>query len=264
MKKVYLIYVALFCVSLIFYGFSGNDSRYPTGAPAGYTGSPFDNKNCTHCHGGNLSTVQGWITSNVPETGWIAGETYDITLTVNSGGKKGFEISPQSFLGDLQGTLIAVSGTQLVGNNKYITHTSKVSATPAVWTFHWIAPEEGTGNVVFYGACAINESQTKLTSLLLPEDITASVQTEKETTINIYPNPASSAINLSYELTNTEDVTISLFNVNGRLIKNILSQNQAAGSHKISYNIDNKMSAGIYLVSIKYGTHSTVRKILVQ
>lgn len=39
--------------------FSSFVAFYPTGAPAGYTGSPGDGKNCTDCHGGTAENVSG-------------------------------------------------------------------------------------------------------------------------------------------------------------------------------------------------------------
>ena len=51
------------------------------GAPIGKTGSPGDGSNCTGCHSGVATTSAGLITSNVPVTGYIPGNTYTITAT---------------------------------------------------------------------------------------------------------------------------------------------------------------------------------------
>ena len=90
-----------------------------SGAPAGSTGSPGDGGiTCTNCHSGPAASVQtGWITSNVPVSGYVPGNTYTITATVTRPGhvKFGFEVSPQNISGVLQGTLINTStATQLV------------------------------------------------------------------------------------------------------------------------------------------------------
>lgn len=52
------------------------------GAPIGKTGSPGDGSNCTGCHSGVATTSAGLITSNVPVTGYIPGNTYTITATI--------------------------------------------------------------------------------------------------------------------------------------------------------------------------------------
>ncbi len=112
---------------LIISGFSGR-TKNPTGAPAGHTGSPFDNKNCTVCHGGSAANVVGYLSSNVPGTGYVPGNTYLLTCAFSGSGNKGFQISPQNAQGNLMGTIFMGTNSQLVGDFKYITHTSAISA----------------------------------------------------------------------------------------------------------------------------------------
>jgi hypothetical protein len=171
MKKTLLgIAIAITAVSLL-YAFSGDNADYPSGAPAGYTGSPGDGQNCANCHGGSASNVTGWITSNIPAEGYTPGTTYTITATASGSGNKGFEISPQNSSGTLLGTLIAGSGSQLTGSGKYITHTSASSSNPKVWTFSWVAPASGTGTVTFYGAFCVSKPVTKLSTLVVSENV---------------------------------------------------------------------------------------------
>jgi hypothetical protein len=164
----------LIIVSASILVFSSFIAFYPTGAPAGYTGSPGDGKNCTECHGGTATTISGWITSNIPAEGYLPGQTYQITATNNNtgSGKYGFEISPQSASGTLLGTLTAGANNQLVGNNKYVTHVS-ASTSINTWTFNWTAPAAGTGNVTFYGAFARNHPGPVRLSTLTVGELTA-------------------------------------------------------------------------------------------
>jgi len=148
---------------------------HSNGAPAGYTGSPGDAKNCTQCHGGTASTVTGYITTNIPPQGYTAGTTYSITVTIPGSGGKGFELSPQNPAGAQLGFLEAGSNSHLTGGTEYVTHNSAISANPAVWTFSWTAPSAGTGNVNLYAAYAITESTTRLQTLTLTEAMPLSV-----------------------------------------------------------------------------------------
>ncbi len=170
-KSFYLLLPALFLTAILLVSFSGNDnSDYPNGAPAGYTGSPGDGQNCVACHNGSASTVAGWITSNIPASGYVAGTTYTMTVTVSGSGAKGFEVSPQNVTGTLLGTLTPGSGNKLTGSGKYVTHTSASSSNPKVWTFQWTAPVFGTGEVTFYGAFTLNKPVTKLSTLVVQEN----------------------------------------------------------------------------------------------
>jgi hypothetical protein len=151
---------------------------YPGGAPSPYyyTGSPSDAHSCASCHG-NASNVTGWITSNIPAAGYIAGTTYQITATntVSGSGKYGFEVSPQSISGILLGTLAPGTNSKLVGSGKWITQ-STASNSVSAWTFNWTAPAAGTGSVTFYGSfCRSTGSATKLSTLVVSEQASAAL-----------------------------------------------------------------------------------------
>lgn len=161
--------IAMMLVVSIFQAFSGDNTDYPGGSPAGYTGSPGDGKDCKQCHGGTTAAVANWITSNIPVEGYVPGSTYTITVTVTGSGKKGFQVSPQNGSGDLLGTLTAGNGTELNGGGKYVTQSSSVNTNPAIWTFGWTAPNAGTGEVTFYGAFTLNKPVTKTSFLTVQE-----------------------------------------------------------------------------------------------
>lgn len=173
MKKKLLLLISAI---MIVVAMSAYESFYPTGAPAGYTGSPGDGQNCTSCHGGTATTSPGWITSDIPGSGYVPGETYQITATnslTGDGKKYGFEVSPQSTSGTLLGTLAAGTGSQLVGGGKYVTH-SLATLTTNSWTFSWTAPAAGTGSVTFYGAFARgNPGLVTLSTLTVNEALSA-------------------------------------------------------------------------------------------
>jgi hypothetical protein len=144
---------------------------YPSGAPAGYTGSPGDGQHCVSCHNGSAVTVSGWITSNIPASGYTAGSVYTITVTVSGSGKKGFEVSPQNATGTQLGVLAAGTNNHLTGGTKYVTQNSSGSTSSTVtWSFTWTAPVSGTGTVTFYGAFTVGKSNTKLSTLVVSEN----------------------------------------------------------------------------------------------
>ena len=176
MKKIVLSLFLLFVVFSVFNLLAPNAISNPTGAPAGNTGSPSDATTCAEsCHGGSAVTQAGLITSNIPTAGYTPGSTYTITASITGTGNKGFQVSPQNTAGTLLGSLIAGTGSQIVGI-KYVTHSSAKSASAASWTFQWIAPAAGTGSVTFYGAFAITQSTTKTKPALVA--VPAGVVTE--------------------------------------------------------------------------------------
>lgn len=171
----------------------------PTGAPTGVANDPKGGFNsCTDCHNGTAVTSTGNITTNIPAAGYTPGATYTITATVTSVGKTvfGFEISPQNASGTKLGTLMAGTGTKLINSGNYITQSSPKSGTgTATWTFTWVAPATGSGNVTFYGSllgCNNNGGTsgdiTYITSTTVSESVpctaTASITALQDTVCN--------------------------------------------------------------------------------
>ncbi len=171
---------------------------YPSGSPAGYSGSPGDGQNCKNCHGGSTATVTGWITSDIPPAGYTAGVTYTITATVSGSGKKGLEVSPQSVTGTQLGILIAGSNNHLVGGTKYVTQNSSGStSSTVVYNFTWTAPALGTGTVTFYGAFCVGKSNTKLSTLVVNENAVLPLA------VSVTANPTTIILGASSQLSAT-------------------------------------------------------------
>jgi hypothetical protein len=166
----------LITVIILLVGLTSFVALNPTGAPPAKTGSPGDGSNCTECHGGSPTNIAGWITSNIPGSGYVAGQTYQITATnsLTNAGKMGFEVSPQNAAGTLLGTLTPGTGTKLVGSGKYVTH-SNANTTTNTWTFNWTAPTAGTGTVTFYGAFARGKPGPVNLSTLVVQEATVAL-----------------------------------------------------------------------------------------
>jgi hypothetical protein len=262
MKKSFYLVLPVLVMAIIFYSFSGDVSRYPGGAPAGYTGSPGDGKNCTQCHGGNPANVIGWITSDIDLSGYIPGQTYTITVTLSGSGKKGFEVSPQNTAGTLLGTLSAGSGTELAGSGKYVTQSSSSTANPKVWNFEWTAPAAGTGEVTFYGAFVISEPVTKLSTLTVQENTGVSVTERQEFPGRVYPNPTSGLLKLDLSLAVPQKATISILDLQGREVRSMGGTNPVQMGQTITLNLDG-ISEGVYVISLRDGEKSYTQKIIV-
>jgi hypothetical protein len=264
MKKKITILSLVLATSIFLMDLNSRDVHSnSSGAPAGRTGSPGDNSSCRSCHNISTSPLAGnlVITSNVPMSGYIPGNTY--TITVSAGhltvSKFGFQASPQSTNGDLKGTLTVTDNTQmqLVGSGKYITHKSG-AGTQGInagvgfvkqWQFNWTAPSQGSGDVTIYAAClmANNNAQssgdsTALATLLISEANTSGLnKLSKSNEVILFPNPASSFINLSLP----ENSEVSLININGKIV---LQQNVNSGLN--SFDVSN-LPAGIYFAKLQ-------------
>lgn len=132
-------------------------SAYSGGSPGAKTGSPLDGNKCTQCHSGTANTATGWITTNIPEEGYTAGETYTITVTGTHTGvvKFGFELTSEA--SEKVGTWVITDDTQtqLANSSQSVTHKS-TGNTPSgdskTWSVDWTAPSDVGEDVVFYAA----------------------------------------------------------------------------------------------------------------
>ena len=242
-------------------GFSGNDLKHSSGADPGYTNSPGDGQNCTHCMGGTALPVTGWITSDIPATGYVPGDTYTITATAVGTGNKGFEVSPQDISGNLIGTLAAGSGNQLVGSGKYVTHTQASSANPKNWIFQWTAPSAGAGEVTFYGSIIVGKLNTKTTTMTVSQS-TVGISENNQAGFTLFPNPAHQQINISFSLDLPGKVSLDLLNVNGERLLNLMEEPLSAGDITRTFTIS--QPAGLYFIRMKSGEKNQIRKIIIQ
>lgn len=250
MKKIatlsFICIIAAITLSL----FSNPANSYPEGAPAGNTGSPADGTTCSKsgCHNGTAVTQAGIISSDVPTSGYIPGNTYNITVSLNGSGKKGFQVSPQDINGNVMGSLIAGAGTKILGT-KYITHSAEKTANSATWTFQWIAPVAGKGDITFYGAFAITRNSVKKSTLIIPEASTVQgISNETNAKISVYPNPASDYIQIKL----TEAISVGkamLFDLSGKLM---LTENFESNEFRLNVK---SIPVGSYYLRVTDGQH---------
>lgn len=263
MRKIIFSIFIFTIIIILFESFAPRKIMRRDGSDPGYTGSPGDSgKNCTVCHGGVATTKSGWITSNIPVSGYVAGQTYQIKAknTVMGGTRFGFEVSPQALNGNLLGTIVITdtARTKLVGNDKYITY--KVAGVDAVdsniWTFNWIAPIKGTGQVVFYGAFNANPGHkgsdgTTLSTLVVNESTANGIYQipKKVSNFSVYPNPSSDLITIVFDLKSTSLVTIDITDLQGRKIASVMNEKQS-GSVTKRFDVK-ELPSGNYFVRLE-------------
>jgi len=255
----FLSIIALIAIAVLS-GFSGTD-KHSNGAPAGYTGSPGDGKNCTQCHGGTAASVTGYITSNVPTGGYTPGATYTITVAFSGTGAKGFEVSPQSTSGTMLGSVVSGTGSKVL-SNKYVTHTTPINSSSASWSFQWVAPAAGTGAVTFYGAFVISEPNVKKSTMTIQENITSGIDIYSNNKLSLYPNPVKDILNINYQLMAKAQVEINIYGIDGSKVGTIFQNEQNQGNYTQTLDVSN-YTKGMYLLEMKQNNQKTVKKIII-
>ena len=76
-----------------------------------------------------------------------------------------------------------------------------------------------------------------------------------------YPNPFNPATTLSFALPFEAEVSLSVYNLQGREIISLINENMIAGYHSVTWNADNHAS-GVYFVKMIAGEHIITQKIM--
>ncbi len=76
-----------------------------------------------------------------------------------------------------------------------------------------------------------------------------------------YPNPFNPSTTISYSIPNPSKVTVTVYDVLGKLVTTLVNQNQEAGNYSINFSADN-LSNGIYFYKIEAGSFSDTKKMM--
>lgn len=92
--------------------------------------------------------------------------------------------------------------------------------------------------------------------------VTAIPATAFGQSFSLYPNPAQQQALLAFDLVNTEEVRIDVYDMGGRLVLNVLEESMSAGPQQVAIPCGS-LSNGTYLVSVTSGSfQKTVRLVV--
>ena len=137
--------------------------------------------------------------------------------------------------------------------------------------FHWIHLEHISNrkNIWYVGfghLYSYHFLQSTYPTLSLDEwDISSNISNKINVGQN-YPNPFNPITNIKYELYKEEFVSITIYDMLGNEVKNLVSANQSPGFKSIQWNsINNQeepVSTGVYLYSIEVGNFRQTKKMI--
>ncbi|GGH76182.1 T9SS type A sorting domain-containing protein [Phaeocystidibacter marisrubri] len=81
--------------------------------------------------------------------------------------------------------------------------------------------------------------------------------------LNIFPNPAKTKSTIAFELNATSEVSVTVRDLNGRVVRSINYGRMGAGEQTVEVNF-NGLSAGAYMVSLANGSTINTAKVIVQ
>jgi hypothetical protein len=275
MKKIILLIsiLALCTTSFI-------NTKKNSGGKAGFTGSPGEG-NCNGCHGGGTSIASSATIISTPSLSanqYVPGTTYTITIGIGAVGFSNF-----GFGAEILGTTNANIGTMQnpgagviflnAGNGrKNAVHSSPKNGTTSVnFSFEWVAPASGAatiyvcGNAVDLGGGTGGDLGTITTSLALSAAPSTNVKENTSISvseINISPNPVSDLMSVNYIVNQTQNICIQLIDINGKVVKTLVNENQTSGNHTVISNIQD-VSKGVYFVKASTNNQKITQRLIV-
>ena len=81
-----------------------------------------------------------------------------------------------------------------------------------------------------------------------------------------YPNPFNPFTKISYNISENTDVTLSIYDMRGRMIKSLVKKNQTAGRYLVEWNATddygNNVGAGVYIYQLRSGNKTFSQKMI--
>jgi hypothetical protein len=81
--------------------------------------------------------------------------------------------------------------------------------------------------------------------------------------LNVFPNPATETAQINYELNSNTTVTITVFDVSGKLVTSMDKGEQTQGRHFTSLKTA-EMAKGFYTVKVQTANGMSVTKLIVK
>ena len=76
-----------------------------------------------------------------------------------------------------------------------------------------------------------------------------------------YPNPFNPITTLRYDLPQESDVTLTIYDITGRMVQTLVNELQQAGMKKVIWNASD-VSSGVYIYRIQAGNFTQTRKMI--
>lgn len=86
---------------------------------------------------------------------------------------------------------------------------------------------------------------------------------QEKLSFSISPNPISRESIINYSLKSLTDVSISLYDINGKLVEVLFDKNQTAGDYRMPLSIKKNIKPGVYFIKMYTGNSQHTERILV-
>jgi hypothetical protein len=157
---------------------------------------------------------------------------------------------------DLKGTATVANWTSF--NIPISPYTTADSAQVGLCTFNYIwgiAPTGPYGNSILY------VDNLSFDNLITSVPLSSSELPSKFNLAQNYPNPFNPSTTISFSLPSKSFVSLKIFDVVGREVATLVSQELSAGNYKQQWNA-NGMPSGVYFYRLQSGSFTETKKLI--
>ena len=138
--------------------------------------------------------------------------------------------------------------------------------------FFWKGIEAQNGHLLLAGETWSNDGQVngnhgELDGWLVKltgngQRISASIENISGSELKISPNPIANSTSISFSLNQSENISLNIFDINGRLVETLADKIFEAGEHQTLFNAEN-FNSGIYFLKMQAGEFSRTEKLII-
>ncbi|MBL4654206.1 MAG: T9SS type A sorting domain-containing protein, partial [Bacteroidia bacterium] len=81
--------------------------------------------------------------------------------------------------------------------------------------------------------------------------------------VTVFPNPANEIINIEYGVDKSGLVKIEIYNLTGKKIAQLLSENKTPGNYNKKFTLQD-LSSGLYFLKIAVNESSTIKNVFIK
>ncbi|NQV01507.1 MAG: T9SS type A sorting domain-containing protein, partial [Bacteroidia bacterium] len=81
-------------------------------------------------------------------------------------------------------------------------------------------------------------------------------------TLAVYPNPFRTLTTIEFQIPESQDVSIQIFNLTGHTISTLTDKIYSKGLHRLSWNAE-ELSPGLYYVRMQVGSYTGTKKLII-
>lgn len=239
-------------------------------------------KDCSACHNTGTVTINDNVANRIftfdtGQTKYLPGQTYTISYKVMGPANVGFSATVlKASDKTAAGTMAAIDSTQCkplahASGRQYMNHMNGSSTGGSkTYTFSWTAPAAGTGDVTFYFASISGDGNDDmdndtmyLNSYTLTEGSSTGLNVNSaKVAVNVFPNPATDRIEVALSNAAAGETSVSLISLDGKSVVELMNTTIAAGAQSFSFDVNGKVTSGVYFVRVNNNGKVLTEKVL--